>query len=229
MKRLLITAWFVACLVMFANAQGLSLRLSGNQTFLLGADYPASYPMIGWFQGNFEPQNGLLIGGFGLGLRLERPMGNKFFEYQIVLGRSRTYEPRIQYIDANAQPIGLGYGINSNYHSTLIGMIAWPLDSEKRLRLHAGLGLRTVIVSESKYWIATGLNQSETTSGPNNSLNTFTLLLPLEFSYSLGRITLATRWELGVTRYSRISGRSQQRGLWGHFEIGYDLQKPETK
>ncbi|MEM6396772.1 MAG: hypothetical protein AAF741_10540 [Bacteroidota bacterium] len=168
------------------NAQSTSLRLNGNQAFILGADYPSSYPFLGFFEGSFEPQNGLLVGGFGLGVRVERPLGNKFLEYHASLGRSRTYEPRIQFTDENAQPIGLGYGINTNYYTGIMALIAWPLDEKKNLRFHTGAGLRGIFVSRSKYWLPSGGGESLTTSGPNNSLNTYTIILPIELSYRLG-------------------------------------------
>ncbi len=198
-----------------------SLHVNGNETYILNNDQKGHFPIL-WYSSSDD--RGVLVGGFGVGVSYLQPIRERAdFRFQANVGRSRFYDLPVVYFDINGQPLLGNIGVNTNWNLSLLGMLSLPIGKAQRWRISTGLGVRSTLLSRTNYGEAVVNGEVVDLRVKNKSIAPLIALLPLEWSYQMGRWTAATRLELGLTPSSRLSAFQQERNLWIFAEFSYQL------
>lgn len=203
-------------------AQSWSIRLNGNETYPIGNELLGQYPIL-WYSST--EGRGVLVGGFGLGVAHTRPFKDQFeIKYQLNAQRSRFYDEPSIFTDFNGAPVGGVIGVNTNLNVSVLAMPMLPLSKANNIDLGLGLGLRGVFWSQTDYGKGVVNGVETDLKLKNRSLAPLVLLLPVEISWSAGRLTAAIRGELSVTKTTRISSKND-RSFIVFTELGYRIGK----
>ncbi len=206
------------------NAQGLTLRLGGNTYYPIGNPEKGQYPIL-WYSG--ADDRGILLGGFGGTVALERPLrGDNAIQYRLNVQSSRYYDVPTIFTDENGSLFGAAIGINTHLSIAAACMPELRLGKRNNLGLATGLGLRSVVWSRTDYGEAVLYGETRSLKLRDHSLSPLVLVLPLELSYRLGkRIVFSTRAEFSLTSVVRLDVQKSERNLLWISEVGYRFGK----
>lgn len=198
------TEWFGSC--------------QTNLYFPISTSTKGTYPIL-WYDRETNPK--VLIGGFGVGTMLYKPIKNKlFFKGIATLSKISYWDEPLLAKDFNGNPQGEIQRGSSDYLVHISGLVHYFFTD--KISVGGGLGTHLNIVTFAR--IPTQ-KQDEVSVGVQRHYKTLMPIIPLELSYKTLKKVFSIRYEQGLlNRYKKdlAQYKKEKLGLL-MFEIGFKI------